>query len=90
MARDYWKRYRLTSMTPKEGKKNTIIIKLFVLFAHITNYYSFNRCTESESKSDRAGRLLGQVKAGITHLSEKLQHIKAVRIYLIKIMYMYY
>ncbi|XP_003387037.3 PREDICTED: coiled-coil domain-containing protein 151-like [Amphimedon queenslandica] len=42
------------------------------------------RCTDSDSKADRAGRLLGQVKAGITHLSEKLQHIKAPHTHVLK------
>ncbi len=34
--------------------------------------------TDSEEKSDRASRLLAQVKNGVEHLTEKLQHIKAV------------
>ena len=33
---------------------------------------------ESEEKADRASRLLAQVKNGVDHLTEKLQHIKAV------------
>jgi len=36
------------------------------------------RCAESEVKADRSSRLLAQVKSGVEHLSEKLQHIKAV------------
>lgn len=37
-----------------------------------------NRCKESKEKADRASKLLSQVKNGVDHLSEKLQHIKAV------------
>ena len=36
------------------------------------------RCRESEMKADRSLRLMAQVKNGVNHLSEKLQHIKAV------------
>jgi len=38
----------------------------------------YTRCAESEVKADRSSRLLAQVKGGVEHLSEKLQHIKAV------------
>lgn len=33
---------------------------------------------QSEESSDRASRLLAQVKNGVEHLTEKLEHIKAV------------
>ncbi len=33
---------------------------------------------ESEESSDRTSHLLAQVKNGVEHLTEKLQHIKAV------------
>ena len=35
-------------------------------------------CKDSKEKADRASKLLAQVKNGVDHLSEKLQHIKAV------------
>ena len=38
------------------------------------------RSAESEDRADRASRLLAQVKNGVDHLHEKLQHIKAVRV----------
>ena len=47
----------------------------------------FYRHADSEAKSDRAGRLLGQVKTGINHLAEKLQNIKAVRYFKYTILY---
>lgn len=37
-------------------------------------------CSESEEKTNRTSKLLAKVKNGVEHLSEKLQHIKAVRI----------
>jgi hypothetical protein len=42
------------------------------------------RRSDSEVKADRAGRLLGQVKTGINHLSEKLQHLKAPHTHILK------
>ncbi len=44
----------------------------------INNYLYLFRRTESETKLDRSGRLLGQVKTGVDHLAEKLKHIKTV------------
>ena len=40
--------------------------------------HMYTRCAESEVKADRSSRLLAQVNSGVEHLSEKLQHIKAV------------
>ena len=40
-----------------------------------TNVY---RCEESTVRSDLTSKLLAQVKNGVQHLSEKLQHIKMV------------
>ena len=37
-----------------------------------------HRCKESEEQTERAAHLLGQVKTGVDHLADKLQHIKAV------------
>ncbi len=37
------------------------------------------KCAESESKTKSANKLLGQVNNGVEHLTEKMQHIKAVR-----------
>ena len=39
------------------------------------------KCAESESKTKSANKLLGQVNNGVEHLTEKMQHIKAVRKY---------
>lgn len=39
---------------------------------------SKKKCTESEGKAKAANKLLGQVKNGVEHLTEKMQHIKAV------------
>ena len=36
------------------------------------------KCVESENKAESASKLLGQVKSGVEHLAEKMQHIKAV------------
>ena len=36
------------------------------------------KCTESEGKTRSANKLLGQVKNGVEHLTDKMQHIKAV------------
>ena len=41
------------------------------------------KCSESEEKANRASNLLAKVKNGVEHLSEKLQHIKAVRLIII-------
>lgn len=49
----------------------------------------FYRRLDSEAKSDRAGRLLSQVKTGIGHLAEKLQNIKAVRYFKYTILYLF-
>ena len=38
------------------------------------------KCSESEDKANHTSKLLAKVKNGVEHLSEKLQHIKAVRI----------
>ena len=40
----------------------------------------FCRLRDSETEADRACRLQAQVKSGVEHLSEKLQHLKTVRI----------
>lgn len=37
------------------------------------------RCEESKVRADQTSKLLAQVKNGVQHLSEKLQHIKMVR-----------
>jgi hypothetical protein len=37
------------------------------------------KSSESEDKANRTSKLLAKVKNGVEHLSEKLQHIKAVR-----------
>lgn len=36
------------------------------------------KCDESEVKAKTATKLLGQVKNGVEHLTEKMHHIKAV------------
>ena len=36
------------------------------------------KCSESEEKATHTSKLLAKVKNGVEHLSEKLQHIKAV------------
>lgn len=38
------------------------------------------KCSESEEKANRTSKLLAKVKNGVEHLSEKLQHIKAVNL----------
>ncbi len=38
------------------------------------------KCAESESKTKSANKLLGQVNNGVEHLTEKMQHIKAVSV----------
>ncbi len=38
-------------------------------------------CSESEAKAKSSSKLLEQVNNGIEHLTEKMQHIKAVRKY---------
>lgn len=37
------------------------------------------KCSESEAKAKSSTKLLGQVNNGVEHLTEKMQHIKAVR-----------
>ncbi len=37
------------------------------------------KCAESETKAKSSTKLLGQVTNGVDHLTEKMQHIKAVR-----------
>lgn len=36
------------------------------------------RCEESKIRAEQTSKLLAQVKNGVQHLSEKLQHIKMV------------
>ena len=36
-------------------------------------------CTDAKDRLDRASKTLVNVKAGIEHLADKLQHLKAVR-----------
>ena len=36
-------------------------------------------CADSQDRQDRANKTLVNVKAGIEHLANKLQHLKAVR-----------
>ena len=38
-------------------------------------------CADSQDRQDRANKTLVNVKAGIEHLADKLQHLKAVRTY---------
>ena len=47
------------------------------------------KCAESESKTKSANKLLGQVNNGVEHLTEKMQHIKAVRKYCVCVLYDY-
>lgn len=35
-------------------------------------------CEEAEARADQAAKLMTTVKAGVEHLAEKLQHLKAV------------
>ena len=39
----------------------------------------FNSCADAKDRQDRANKTLVNVKAGIEHLADKLQHLKAVR-----------
>ena len=49
-----------------------VIVDLFVLFVF--------SCSDAQDRQDRANKTLVNVKAGIEHLADKLQHLKAVRI----------
>lgn len=49
--------------------------------SHLTD--AKQKCSESEEKADRTSKLLAKVKNGVEHLSEKLQHMKAVRLLLV-------
>ena len=42
-------------------------------------YWFVYRCADSQDRQDRANKTLVNVKAGIEHLADKLQHLKAVR-----------
>ena len=44
--------------------------------SHLTD--AKQKYSESEDKANRTSKLLAKVKNGVEHLSEKLQHIKAV------------
>ena len=46
-----------------------MLMCLFVIFS----------CADSKDRQDRANKTLVNVKAGIEHLADKLQHLKAVR-----------
>ena len=39
------------------------------------------RCADAQDRQDRANKTLVNVKAGIEHLADKLQHLKAVRMH---------
>ena len=45
----------------------------------ILRYWFVYRCADSQDRQDRANKTLVNVKAGIEHLADKLQHLKAVR-----------
>ena len=42
-----------------------------------------DRRDEAKDKLDKASKILVNVKAGVEHLADKLQHLKAVRPYLL-------
>ena len=42
--------------------------------------FCFVRCSDAQDRQDRANKTLVNVKAGIEHLADKLQHLKAVSI----------
>jgi len=47
-------------------------------YEHInTDIVAFS-CEEAEARADQAAKLMTTVKAGVEHLAEKLQHLKAV------------
>ena len=51
-----------------------------VAFCNIIVCYCFvYSCADSQDRQDRANKTLVNVKAGIEHLADKLQHLKAVR-----------
>ena len=48
-----------------------------VICMHILMPVVFS-CEEAEVRADQAAKLMTTVKAGVEHLAEKLQHLKAV------------
>lgn len=47
----------------------------FLTFSFVFSY----RCDESNERQERTSRTLVNVKSGIEHLADKLQHLKAVK-----------
>lgn len=51
-------------------------------------YWFVYRCADSQDRQDRANKTLVNVKAGIEHLADKLQHLKAVRTHRISVRFL--
>jgi len=51
---------------------------LLLLLTSDSIFCAVTSCEEAEAKADQSAKLMTTVKAGVEHLAEKLQHLKAV------------
>lgn len=60
-----------------------IVMKKFIQVLIVTIVFLYGlfvfRNAEAKDRQERANKILVNVKAGIEHLADKLQHLKAVR-----------
>lgn len=58
-----------------------LVITLLYIYHFVgTIFVCVFSCADAQDRQDRANKTLLNVKAGIEHLADKLQHLKAVRI----------